>query len=170
MMRRTIVALLLCIAGCSTHQSYTLDVEESGTVVVCGEFDRSLLLNDERLNSWYQPRYDDYAVDTTLISFIQQYSKNVRYIVIAGTWCSDSKREIPHLLKILDAAKVSPQQLWLFGVDRTKTSDDGTTQKYLITNVPTIILEKEGKEIGRITEHPEGTLEQDIVKILSALP
>jgi len=167
-MRRILFALLFFIGSCTTHQSYTLEVEEFGTVVVCGEFDRSLLMNNEQLQSWYQPRYNDYIVDTTLIPFIQQYANSVHYLIIVGTWCSDSKREIPHLLKILDAAKVSPQRIWLYGVDRTKTSNDGTTQKYRITNVPTIILMKEGKEIGRITEHPEETLEQDIVKILSA--
>jgi thiol-disulfide isomerase/thioredoxin len=164
----TLFVLSFCLltASCSSLP-YKIEIEDSGTEIVTGEFNRTVLTSDDHLASWFSSRYNEYQVDTTLILQIEQLSKGVRFVIIAGTWCSDSKREIPHLFKILDAAQVSDDQVWMFGVDRTKKSRDDTTQRYRIVNVPTIIMMKDGREIGRIIEHPEDTLEKDLVKILS---
>lgn len=167
MKKLCVLVFCLLTAGCSSVP-YTIEIEESGTEIVTGEFNRTLLTSDDRLASWFSSRYNEYHVDSALIPQIEQLVKDVRFVIIAGTWCGDSKREIPHLFKILDAARVSDAQVWMFGVDRSKKSSDNTTQRYRIINVPTIIMVKEGREIGRIIEHPEETLEKDIVKILSS--
>lgn len=59
-----------------------------------------------------------------------------------GTWCGDSKREVPKLYKILEAS-------------------------LNIHRVPTVIFYKDGKEVNRIVEHPIKTFEEDIQNIIT---
>ena len=54
----------------------------------------------------------------------------------------------------------------MYGVDRSKESRDGLTEKYHITNVPTFIVLSGGEEIGRIVEHSEEGIEFDLVDLL----
>ena len=70
-------------------------------------------------------------------------------------------------MKILEETKFPESKLQIIGVNRQKQAPDGEEVKYNITHVPTIILEKYGKEIGRIIESPKsGYLERDLVEIL----
>lgn len=158
---------VLFFAGCFFLDTYSITVEESGTKIITGTFDRQVLQDDTDFNSWYSFRYKEYSIDTTKLQTISSLSNGTTYLVILGTWCGDSKREVPHLLKILDSAKIQNGQIQLLGVDRSKKSEDGTSEKYVITHVPTIIVFKEGKELGRIVEVPAETLESDLVKILT---
>ena len=86
-----------------------------------------------------------------------------------GTWCGDSHREVPRLLKILDAVKYPEQRLTLVAVNRKKETPDGEDVPYNIKRVPTIIVQnKYGKEVGRIIESPNsGSLENDLLEILN---
>lgn len=43
------------------------------------------------------------------------------------------------------------------------------TVKYNITNIPTVILEKSGKEVGRFIEYPKDTCEEDFMNWLKKL-
>jgi thiol-disulfide isomerase/thioredoxin len=86
-------------------------------------------------------------------------------------WCSDSQREVPYLYKILDKVNFDRDDVSLVGVDEDKIVpgiSDEKRQDLNIINVPTIIvLDNEGKEINRIVEFPQETLEEDFYKIIS---
>ena len=83
-----------------------------------------------------------------------------------GTWCGDTKRELPKFFKIMALAKIPAENIELYGVDRSKESGDGIREKYNIVSVPTFILISGGKEIGRIVEYPKNSLELDMVDLL----
>ncbi|MBI2429861.1 MAG: thioredoxin family protein [Ignavibacteriales bacterium] len=165
-MKGSIAVLFLFLYGCSSTEQYHISVEETGTKIVTGIFERSLLEHDADFKGWYDFRYNEYEIDSPCLREITPMLKGVRFVIVAGTWCGDSKREIPHLLKILDSAKVTRDQILFCGVDRLKKSGDGSTDHYQIDLVPTIILFKDSTEIGRIVERPEETLEKDLRKIL----
>lgn len=167
-MRRSAFVLIMMVAGCTTSDRYQITVEESGSKIVTGTFERSLLEQDPDFKSWFEFRYNEYEVDTTLLHDVFEDVQKIQYIVVAGTWCGDSKREIPHLLKVLDKLHTGRDQVRFYGVDRSKKSDDGSTELFQIDRVPTIIVLRNGKEIGRIVERPDETLEKDLVKILSS--
>lgn len=164
-MNRTMVLVFMFIAGCS-NSTYDITVERSGATVVTGTFDRSLFESDSSMNVWYRTRYDQYSVDTTFIPLIRNASNDIHYVIILGTWCGDSKREIPHLMKIFDAASVTQQRMTFYGVDRAKKSGSGIEEKYSVDRVPTIIVMKGKREIGRIVEMPVESLEYDLGEIL----
>ena len=84
-----------------------------------------------------------------------------------GTWCEDSHREVPRLFKILEAANYPENRVTMIAVNRKKEAPSGEEGPFNIQKVPTIIVQKYGKEIGRIIESPQsGYLEKDLVEIL----
>jgi len=87
---------------------------------------------------------------------------------VMGTWCTDSKEDVPYFFKILDAWPVKPQVDMLF-VDRAKNSEVEGYKEWKIKYVPTfIIIGPDGKETGRITE-PNMSFEKDLGKLLRKL-
>ncbi|MDD8017343.1 MAG: thioredoxin family protein [Bacteroidota bacterium] len=159
--------LLSCIIiSCSGSGTYKINVEESGTKIVTGRFNSHLLKTDVDLKGWFDYNYKDYAIDRSQLQAIDSLSKDVHYVLIMGTWCSDSKLQVPHLFKIFDSTKVFEQKIEMHGVDRSKKSDDGVTEKYNVQRVPTLIVYKGDQEVGRIVESPRETLEKDLVRIL----
>ncbi|MDP4175154.1 MAG: thioredoxin family protein, partial [Bacteroidota bacterium] len=88
--------------------------------------------------------------------------------IVLGTWCSDSRREIPRFLKILDSLGFDSGKVKLLAVDREKKGLGDEIDSLKIELVPTIIFYKDGKEAGRITEAPEETLETDTNNIITS--
>lgn len=89
-------------------------------------------------------------------------------LVFLGTWCSDTKRELPRFFKSMDQAGLSELQVILIGLDRSKKDTEELTEKWQIEFVPTFIFIRNGRELGRIVETPEDTLEGNIAQILQA--
>lgn len=130
-----------------------------------GWLPRSVL--DKPVHHEFKARYDTVAVDQNLEGLIRNTNAGVDFLVFFGTWCSDSRREVPHLLKIADDCGIDSSRIRLYGLDRSKKSSDGLTDKYHIDRVPTFIFLKNDREVGRITEKPAGTLEADMLAILA---
>lgn len=117
---------------------------------------------------WYVKERDEYVMDQKAISELKKDKINSYNIVVfMGTWCEDSHRDFPRLMKILEEVKYPESKLTIIAVNRKKESPTGDEGRYNIQKVPTIILERYGKEIGRIIEMPTtGYIERDLVEIL----
>lgn len=117
---------------------------------------------------WYVKEHDEYALDQKAVSELKK-GKIGTYdmIVFMGTWCEDSHRDFPRLMKILEAVNYPENKLNIIAVNRKKESPTGDESLYNLQKVPTIILKRYGKEIGRIVEMPTtGYIERDLVEIL----
>mgnify|MGYP001213952262 FL=1 len=130
-----------------------------------GEFSRTQLQNSEH-NSWFTDNYDAHPLNETLASQIDSLFSEIEVTIFMGTWCEDSQREVPGFFKIVDALGANDQINRLVGLNEDKISHDGSSEEAGITNVPTFIFSKKGKEINRIVEFPIISLEQDILDIL----
>ena len=84
-----------------------------------------------------------------------------------GTWCGDSQHETPIFYKLMDAINFDYKNLTMIAVNRSKETPDNLQEGLKITNVPTFIFYKKGKEMGRFVEYPRETLEKDVLKIVS---
>ncbi|RKS98142.1 TlpA family protein disulfide reductase [Chryseobacterium defluvii] len=117
---------------------------------------------------WYVKEHDEYALDQKAVEQLKKNKINsYNLIVFMGTWCEDSHRDFPRLMKILEELKYPDNKLTIIAVNRKKESPTGDEGRYNIQKVPTIIVEKYGKEIGRIIEMPTtGYIERDLVEIL----
>jgi thioredoxin 1 len=86
--------------------------------------------------------------------------------VLFGAWCHDSEREVPRLLKLLDAAKLSQFNLQLLAVNHNKQEPSGTYRRLDLRYTPTIILFDGENELGRIIERPITSLGEDLAGLL----
>lgn len=118
-------------------------------------------------NTWFTEAYKEHTLDTVTINNIKEDLASTDITVFMGTWCEDSQRETPAFYKILDLAGIDASKVKLITVSEDKDTPEGLEEGQNITNVPTIILSKEGSELGRIVEYPIESLEKDMAKILS---
>ncbi len=101
-------------------------------------------------------------------------SAKVRYglVVAMGTWCPDSREQVPRLEAVLAAlGKASPFDApRLVGVDRSKAADPASFPFGPVELVPTIVVTAGGAEVGRIVETPKsGRVEEDLARILAPI-
>jgi thiol-disulfide isomerase/thioredoxin len=121
-------------------------------------------------SSWYIKGYDDYQLKTDAINELLDISKDAVTIkIVMGTWCPDSRREVPRFMRVLDAWQFPVTKVTFIGVDDAKLSPVGEYVKLDIMRVPTFIVYKNNIEAGRIIENPATSLEQDMVNILTGM-
>ncbi len=157
-------ALFVFFLGSCSHSNFTITEEEGGTKIVLGEFERELFVNEPNF-FWFKQHYDEYAPDSAVIVNLKEQLSGLHYVIVIGTWCGDSKRETPHMVKVLDLAGIKKNKIEFYGVDRMKKCPDGATDQYNITRVPTLIVFDGGNELGRIVETPRKTTELDLIDI-----
>jgi hypothetical protein len=115
----------------------------------------------------YSEAFDKYSPDTAAIGEMT-FPEGMEIYVVFGSWCSDSLNHVPAFMKILEAATFPAEHVVYIGVDRQKQDPEGISAPFLIERVPTFVFLVDGREIGRIIENPEESLEKDMLKILQS--
>jgi thiol-disulfide isomerase/thioredoxin len=119
-------------------------------------------------SSWYIKGFDSYMPETEAINKLININKESLTIkIVMGTWCPDSRREVPRFMRILELWQFPASLITFIGVDDEKQSPVGEYGELDIQRVPTFIIYKNNVESGRIIENPETSLEQDMVNILT---
>ncbi len=121
---------------------------------------------DTSFSWWFNSVYDMYEVDSVTAQKMAGMLGNLNITVVMGTWCSDSRREVPRFFRILDSMKFPQEKVTIITVGRNLKGMGSETDSLDIESVPTFIFYKNGKEIGRIVESPKVSLEKDMLKIL----
>jgi len=114
----------------------------------------------------FNNHYDIYEPSKASIKKLERKLDNVEITIVLGTWCSDSKREVPRFYKVLDDAGYNDSLVKVIAVNRDKKAVFFDIDKLDIQRVPTFIIYKNGEEIGRIIETPKKSLEKDLGKIV----
>jgi thiol-disulfide isomerase/thioredoxin len=168
-MKKILFALLILLSTIYSQDKNKLVTDErSGKPMLIGICDKTAML-DSNFAWWYESEYNNYEFNTATLDSIKQKLDGLSILIITGTWCSDSRREVPRFLRILDELKFNNNLLTINFVDRKKDSPDGNIASLEIKYVPTFIFYINGKELGRIIETPKTTLESDFNKILQNL-
>jgi hypothetical protein len=134
-----------------------------------------------RASPEFQPIPGAYQPGEGALQLLHCYDEPATVLIFFGSWCSDSKREVPKFYAALDRAANKNFSTKLFGLDRSKKDAAGFAEAFGISHVPTFIFlsgnrvfSSDGKafveqtkgELGRITETPTISLEQDWADIL----
>ena len=109
---------------------------------------------------------EDYKTNDAAIKNLSGHLNDYDLIVFLGTWCEDSHRTVPQLYKVLKETAYPLEKLTLYGVDRQKKTINDIQDKFDVKLVPSIIVMRQEKEIGRITEVVDKSVEQDLWKII----
>jgi len=123
--------------------------------------------NDTSFSGWWNSAYNKYEIDSAALEELKVKLEDVDIKIVMGTWCPDSRREVPHFYKILDEINYPEEKVILINVNRDKQGLKNEVEGLEIHFVPTFIFSKNDKELGRIVEMPYNTLEEDVLEILS---
>lgn len=167
---------LACTHKIANHQSLPVNVEatdKKGNLILLGKTTRERLAQAP-FDTWYTKNYDAYTVDSTTASQVKPLLRNKRFLLFMGTWCGDSRREVPRMYKILDYCRVKPTQIQLVNLNNSDTaykqSPQHEEQGLNIRRVPTLLIFEGEREVGRVVESPVTSLEKDILAIVTAQP
>ena len=152
--------------SCSATINQAVFNRQSKTKMLVGLSNR-IGLEQDPFAVWFNKEYAAYAINKEAIQVIKNDSENLSIKLFMGTWCIDSRREVPRIYRILDAANFNESYLTLINVDQEKKSPDGEEIGLNIHHVPTLILYRNSSEIGRVIESPIQSLEEDMAVILN---
>lgn len=125
-------------------------------------------------SKWYDSAFNAYQPNAEQTAILKEKLTGTHIEIFLGTWCSDSKREVPRLLKTLVQSGMDTNSITLIMVDHegaaTKASPQHEEKGKYIFRVPTAIVYVGNKEAGRIIESPKESWEKDMVKIALSQP
>lgn len=176
-----IIAILIGTASCHRHTVATAQdkvsttapanteyKDASGNINLLGKSSRQRLAQAP-FDTWFNKNYADYTIDTIAADQLKPLLQNKQFVIFMGTWCGDSRREVPRMYKLLDYCGVKPAQIQLINVNNHDTAykqSPGHEEKGLyIFRVPDLLVYENNKEVGRIVESPVATIEKDLLAI-----
>lgn len=172
-MKYIILILFLIQIQYAFSQEETTYINERGDIHLQGKIPSSSL-QTAPFNEWYNPNYKSYSVDENLSTIIKDKGSDLTFKIFFGSWCGDSKKELPRVMKILSESKIAQNQIELIALqgsgDLYKQGPNGEEKGFQIHRVPTIICYKNQQEIGRIVEEPVTNLETDLAQIALGVP
>lgn len=132
-------------------------------------------LKQEPFAAWYTSGLNEYKPNPEILSQLKKTNANkLTFKVFFGSWCGDSKRELPRMSKVFNELSVPEKNIQWIAVDDSLTFYKQSPQReekgLSIFRVPTLIAYEKNNEIGRIVEFPVETLERDLLKIMNRQP
>ena len=171
MMAIAIMATISCQSKSIPSKSYAQEtVDSKGNKMLLGRCTRESLQGSP-FDQWFNKNYNDYKIDSITCEALKSQLPAYHITIFMGTWCGDSRREVPRMMKILDYCGVSSSQvkfIMLNSLGDFYKQSPGHEEKGLeIHRVPDFILYKGKKETGRIIEEPVVSLEKDLLSIIN---
>jgi tetratricopeptide (TPR) repeat protein len=175
-MKTVFFCICVCMAwSCSPKIStvnkvnYGIESTDSrGNPMLLGTWAKDAM-QKEPYNSWFTKNYNEYKIDSLTAGLLKPLLKNKKVEIFLGTWCGDSKREVPRWLKLLDYCGVNKNNIQLIFVNNHdsayKQSPYHEEKGKYIFRVPDLLVYENEKEIGRIIESPVISAEKDLLQI-----
>jgi thiol-disulfide isomerase/thioredoxin len=166
-MRKRLVLFVIVIAfhaSVFAQGQYEVLRDNDGGKILKGIISRDILARDTSFK-WYAQNLKTYTGGKDAATF-GKHKDSIQLVIFLGTWCEDSQVIIPKLFPFLDAAGFSDDRITMIGVDRNKKSISHITDAFNVINVPTVIVMKDGKELGRVVEYGRyGMVEKELAEI-----
>ncbi|HTQ65624.1 MAG TPA: thioredoxin family protein [Puia sp.] len=169
---------IICLSAFSCYHKLSSEdsalnresIDIHGNQMLIGKCTRERL-KEKPYGDWFNKNYADYKIDTVTAEKLKTYLSQKNFLIFMGTWCGDSKREVPRIFKILDYCGVKSGNIKLIMMDSRdsvyKQSPTHEERGLNIHRVPDLLIYSNNKEMGRIVESPVVTLEKDMLAITS---
>lgn len=159
------ITLILSSALFAQDDNHKIMDEKSGKEILIGTITREGLIS---MGDWFNEGYASYQSDPVILDSLKLYREKYPYLfIVLGTWCGDSREQVPAFLKILDQIGYPAEQVFMVAVDREKKAGNFCIGDFNVKLVPTFIMTVDGEETGRIIETPATTLEKDLLRIVA---
>lgn len=162
----TLFFLIFLVGAIAFGQTqYEVLKDHDGSKILKGIISRETLSGDSAFK-WLSLNMKPYPPEKEAAVKFARQKDSLQLLVFLGTWCEDSHVIIPKLFSFLDATGFSNDRVTVVGVDRNKKTISHLTDALHVLNVPTIIVMKEGKELGRVVEYGRyGMIENELAEI-----
>ena len=144
-------------------------MDSHGNSMLLGQCSKERL-QEKPYDAWFNKNYADYKIDTVSAEILKDKLRGKKIELFMGTWCGDSRREVPRMFKILDYCGVKQKNIELVMLDSRdslyKQSPTHEERGLHIHRVPDLIIFEKDKEMGRIVESPVVSLEKDMLSII----
>lgn len=139
----------------------------SGNKIIKGFISKKEIATDTAF-AWYAQNLAGFTPSADVVKQYAAGKDSINFVVFGGTWCGDTKSLLPKFFAVTDAAGYTDSHITLIGVDRNKKTLYNLAEAFGITNVPTFIVMKNGKELGRVVEYGKtGMPEKEVGQIIS---
>lgn len=168
-----LLMLILLMSACATTNKsnslkYTV-VKDPESKILSGTINRSIIENDTAFK-WFKENGQYGTAEPSAVEAFKKNAPKFSLVVVIGTWCHDSQNLLPKFYRLIEKSGFPEAKITLISVDRDKKSFDKSSQKYKITNVPTFIVFKDGKELARVIEYGKtGDIEKELGEIVANL-
>lgn len=123
-------------------------------------------IQDETTNAWFYKGASAYEPKDEAIRTLRGVSAPYRFVVFLGTWCEDTQDLLPKFYKMLNQANIDLNAVELYGVDRNKESLNLEHVFYNVKKVPTFIVMHQHREVGRLIESVNLSIEEDLAAMM----
>lgn len=155
-----IISSVIIFSSCSIFN------KNSNSKMILNGITTQAILTGNKNFSWFDEEYNNYVPNQGIINSLKPLKNEIKVLIIAGSWCGDTQRELPRFFKIMNSIGVPNNQIEMIMVDENKKTAAFNISVIQVTNIPTFMFFKNGKELGRIIEKPQITLEDDLAKLL----
>lgn len=160
----------LFISTFAEAQTHTYEIiPDKQTKVLKGLLQRSDIESDTAFK-WFKQNMQYGRADDAAVNAFKKNMGKFSVIVFVGTWCEDSQNMLPVFYRLADKAAIPADNIFLIGVDRSKTTSQNLQKAFNVTLIPTFIVMKDGKEVGRVVEYGKyGQIDKDLGEIVNGL-
>lgn len=144
---------MIILQNIDAQTPYTVTINDRKETVLNGIITKYAIANNEVLKTWYLSNQTNYKPDTAIVAKMGAAKGNIQFVVFGGTWCEDTQFILPKFFKLQEQAGIEDKAISFYGVDRAKKTLGNLNDAFKITNVPTIIVMKDGIEVGRVVEY-----------------
>jgi hypothetical protein len=157
------IALAACAALCGAAPAESGDVPAEPPLLGPATAAQILAISPE-----WKSVHDAYEPGMKPVAAIREAAArgDLTIEVIFGSWCSDSRDQVPRLIKVLELAGPAIPVTFT-GVPKAREERGERVAHLKLTGIPTVLVSRRAVEIGRISETPQASLEEDLAAIVA---
>ena len=171
-MNKLLISLILILISFTSNaqKMYEIlsDSAHDNTKMLRGIITKEDIDNDPAFG-WYAESQRIYPhPDSAAVAAFKENKDKIYFIIFGGTWCEDTHFILPKFFKIQEVSGFPESRITVFAVDRHKHAIGDLAQAMNITATPTIIVMKDGKELGRLVEYGKtGYWDKELTAIIN---
>ncbi|MDR1793554.1 MAG: thioredoxin family protein [Bacteroidales bacterium] len=166
--------IILGAAFCLISNSLLSQSDSIVEPIIVGETSLEQLLSIDNFRTEFEMYYSQYQLDTEQLEkittlFSDYQNQHFHIVAIVGSWCGDTKEQLPILLKILSATALKDVEITYIAVNRDKKAGQKDVTEYAVERIPIFLFYANEQLLGKIVETPRQSMEKDIIEIFRSM-